>query len=449
MKRLFIGLLLMLIIFQKIHAQSSYSFTLMGDLAYGGGTWTAQGTLVQTNDGLAITMDVTLTLPDADLTLPYQFGAEVFLRPLYDAQGIATPSRQNPLIQDGLPVLGYALSDVSLGNVQTGFFTVDNESQTIEFRLTFDEATLPNLPTGTYGLAWRGFARVGDSENFDWYANRIFSTLGTGADDATFSVILSDAQITIGDDAQTPRLTPLMTQTPLGTIALNSVESASDVLPSVWQNKLANYALNDQMIVHGRRGVLGYTRRPQAWFDTLVYPLDAPLEPFVINFPFFGGDILTIPNAENFAIQPIITLEDSDGAYTAWLRQNHPTITTPEGDLDELVLRGSLPLIYPDSYALITVVRANGDIMAQFIQGDGDNGAIAPITTQDLAEGEVLFLFATVIIEKPQRQYQDYVAIALITDGTTAQVQPPLSALSIKDSIAYWQAYAQQTTQEN
>jgi hypothetical protein len=445
MKRLAVWFFIMLMVFQKNHAQSSYSFTLMGDLAYGGGTWTAQGEITQTDSTLSINVDVSLTLPNADLTLPYQFGAEIVLRPLYDAQGVATPSRQNPLLLEGLPVLGYMLPDVFLGNVETSFFTADSEAETLAFRLTLEDVALPDVPTGTYGLAWRGFARVGDSENFDWYANRIFSTLGTGVDDSAFSTVLSDAQMTIGD-AQTPRSAPFVAQLPLGTIALNTVDSVSDVLPSVWQNKLANYALNNEIIVHGRRGVASYTRHPQAWFDTSVYPLDAPIEPFIVNFPFFSGDILTIPNAENFAIQPIITLEDNDSAYTAWLRQNHPNITTPEGDLDELALRGSLPLVYPDSYALITVVRANGDIVAQFIQGDGDNGAIAPIPTQALAVGEVLFLFATVITEKPQAQYQEYMAIALISDGETAQVQPPPSALSIKDSIAYWQAYTQPVT---
>ncbi len=166
-------------------------FSIGGEVSYGASYWLADGEINALNfdpgDDFSLTLDVRLFAPDSDPSLEYTFWGSLSLLPLFDAQGHLLGSGENWSAQlvAGLPILGVSVADIPLMQaepvqVQAAFPTEeDNSDETIipgeiAFTLDFSGALPDNVVPGGYVLVFTGSAAVGDSQPFDWYANRIF-----------------------------------------------------------------------------------------------------------------------------------------------------------------------------------------------------------------------------------------------------------------------------------
>jgi hypothetical protein len=186
-------------------------------------------------------------------------------------------------------------------------------------------------------------------------------------------------------------------------------------------------AQNTRLIARGRRGIAGYDRLPQAWFDTATYPFDASFEGANVNFPYRSGDIVLLPNSALFSLRPVLTAQDTQGAYGTLLAQRYASITNPEGDLSELIRRDSLPLVYPEAYAVLGITDGQRMVFS-VAQGNADGPFTPLISGADRPVGEVLYLTGGILAAAPAPDAAGYVAAVEITSAATARVQPAADA---------------------
>lgn len=188
-------------------------------------------------------------------------------------------------------------------------------------------------------------------------------------------------------------------------------------------------AVNDApLVAHGRRGLDGYNRNPQATFDSAVYPFDAVLTETVVNTPYTGGSITYVPAAEGFRLRPVLTMQDDSGQVAARLVERLKNFVNPEGNLTELLRRDSLPVVYPSGYGLLTLSRLDGvvDVRAQA----SADGLYRPLTdVQGQPAGTLLTWLGGVAINDPPTT-AGYAAAVFATNGDSARVvagetQPP------------------------
>lgn len=203
------------------------NFSIGGELSYGASYWLADGTLNALNyepgDEFSLALNARLFAPDSDPSLMYTLRGELALRRLFDAEGraLATDAGAgmgwSSELLLGLPVLGHTQPDTPLAQSEPvhtqATFPPDEEateeptSETIipgEITVSLElSGTMPEAAPGWYGLVFSGTAAIGDSQPFDWYANRVFSAAApeTEGDSATMLPLL----LQIGD-AAAPRL---------------------------------------------------------------------------------------------------------------------------------------------------------------------------------------------------------------------------------------------------
>lgn len=167
-------------------------FTVAGDLAYGASRWFAEGDInrfaANAGDDLIVRMDFTMTLPDAALSLPYTMRGELALRPFTDAAGRQINVRDDlqrgwssALTEAGIPIWESLAPDIVIAEATTTALGIDETARTLRFSLDLVGNLPPGIADGFYIPIFRGSAAVGDSAAFDWYDNRIFSTVGAGA----------------------------------------------------------------------------------------------------------------------------------------------------------------------------------------------------------------------------------------------------------------------------
>lgn len=612
-RRLALGLMAVmwgLLLAQPARAQTPIEFTAGGPLAFGGAAWQANGLINRLifypNDVIEVGMAVGMRLPDGDVTLPYRMRAALAIKPLHTSNGLQLPYDPRELWSP-FTEAGVALSNVNLPVrllqiVETDEITVIDD-RTLSFRLLFRAALPADLESGYYALMLLGSAAVGDSDPFDWYENRIFSTRGTGAAgdvDQRLPLVLrvgdaspplvewvlngqalpreSFAALTQGraivqppgpinlapalvalnfpplfpSGGLTGRIESLGTRRLLGT-ATNPVINTTP-LPittfvggaprgSFFQLQTADPAygvefvrygiyrvilrgtLNDQLgnqyrgggtyeiaiaepltllprfpdgyplpintpltwgfealpnvtgqgevvvdfapidgspptqrvflgsvragrfqafepltfdragvyrvryraqaldaderlwfaervsvgvvvdpaspiVAHGRRGLDGYTRHPQAHFDSAVYPYDAVLSETLVNAPYYAGDLVTFAPSERAALRPVLTFQDLRGDTAARLLARLRGFSNPEGDLEELLRRDGLPVLYPNGYGFLTLSAPAGTITLTG-QGSADGAYTPRVPLTNFPNGAALLWMGGVRLNDP------------------------------------------------
>jgi hypothetical protein len=568
-------------------------FAIGGQLAYGAAVWFGEGQINQLNfnagDELSLTLNVRMFLPVSESTPSYTMRGQLALRRLFDENGRqlstaigAGDDWSSELTPTGLPILGWHVPDTIIAQAETERLAVDEETGEVSFRLEFT-ATIPDdLPAGIYVPVFTGQTAIADSEPFDWYANRIFSTIGENSEsdpstvlplvlrvghleqlwmywnlidnfaerDANSSFInlqinavnfakqpniisLSPSvylpffmyddvnlQINIVDPEGNQSSYDLPTQMAveggkfklavtdldstslfelygnydvevIGTIrdsfghsyerrdsfGLNIAEplilrsailpgtpfengdtfnSASelplpfsafvrisvrhqgfeDSVQPIYDNSndlgyfdslypsqftqegeyevdyatefregsvrlwksfgvMAGIVTSPKVTANGVMGLAGYDRNQQAWFDTRSYPTDAPDVPAFVNFPYFQGDVVYIPDGADSGLNPVLT--GGDYQYLSIVR---PDVTVRQ--------------FVRDSDATFDARVSNDDLLGGQI-GAGSAGN---------RPGDVLFLFGGTVAGDDIRGYS---ALAVVTNEASARVVPPFT----------------------
>jgi hypothetical protein len=216
---------------------------------------------------------------------------------------------------------------------------------------------------------------------------------------------------------------------------------------------------NATLIAHGRRGLRGYFPgvRP-AWFTTRKYGPDS--DDYRLMYPYQSGDVLWYAADTDNTVQPILSVQDTAGNYSRWLKDALANFVAPEDEaIDRKVARAELPVwvvsggrpgyIPPysmptsEAYTYLSVVRP-GLSVRQFVLGSNDSGLTLywdmndPYNEQigsglagDLA-GDFAFLFGGVVVRNPEAGISEaaiYGASAFViedrTDALGARVFPP------------------------
>jgi hypothetical protein len=148
----------------------------------------------------------------------------------------------------------------------------------------------------------------------------------------------------------------------------------TDTEDTLWSGDLFTMGVianpESDLIAHGERGVAGYKGVGQAWFDTSIYPNDdvtATQQPY---YPYFSGDVATIPDASDSGIYPRLTMQTDSDLSTI-------TITRPDVILRQFIASGD------DSS-----VAFNGDDTFNQQMGAGIDGIRA---------GDYAFLFGGIV----------------------------------------------------
>lgn len=183
-------------------------FEVGGRLSFGGSVWLAQGRIEQARlnpgDLLSLVLDVTLFTPDAAPDLDLTLFGELALQPLFAADGapLAQPGTlwAHSSTRTGVPIQTTP-EPIVLGTTSTR--TLIQRDGLITAQLVFGLPLPQNLAAAWYVPVFSGAAQIGDSDVFDWYRNRIFSTSGTGMNDTTPTYL--PQPMAIGAPA-TPRL---------------------------------------------------------------------------------------------------------------------------------------------------------------------------------------------------------------------------------------------------
>lgn len=160
------------------------------------------------------------------------------------------------------------------------------------------------------------------------------------------------------------------------------------------QRRFIAFVVQPGAVAQGRRGLAEYDRAPQAWFDTAVYPLDAPDIAPVVNWPYFSGDVAFLPDAPDAGLQAVLA-----------------------GDVQFLsVVRPGL--------ALRNIVQAHVVPFARLTNDDPLDGRIGA-GSEGNRPGDVLFLFGAA---QQGHELRGYASLAVVTDDDSARVVPALSA---------------------
>ncbi len=201
------------------------------------------------------------------------------------------------------------------------------------------------------------------------------------------------------------------------------------------------------LVAHGERGFIDpYADIEPAWFNSAQYPPDdQPLRPLV-NTPYHSGDVAWTPDGVTGGVNPLLSLQDADGAYTASLQTLLPDYRSPRGlTLARAATTDALPVsVAGGAYGYVSAVRP-GVTVRQFIQG-GDGTALSvhwdnddPLNGQmgagagGMLPGDYTFVFGGVVARDTASGVFDtagYAALAVVNDSTGstplgARVYPP------------------------
>lgn len=179
-------------------------FVVGGRLAYGGASWSGEGIIEKLRyapgETLSLQLDVRMFVPAADPTLSLTMRGHLALLPIYRADGAPLANAGDGwstfLTKTGLPIETLP-APIDLG--ASSPVVTQRTDDILTFTLDFDVMLPAELPAGLYIPILTGQAQIADSEFFDWYANRVFSTEGIGRE-ATSSTRLP-LVLTVGDAA--------------------------------------------------------------------------------------------------------------------------------------------------------------------------------------------------------------------------------------------------------
>ncbi|GAB5493478.1 MAG: hypothetical protein Phog2KO_36930 [Phototrophicaceae bacterium] len=175
-------------------------FGLGGSLAYGAGTWYADGVInavdFSQGDTLSLSLDVTFLIDNFDPNLDYVMRGELGFRRYFDENGqqlstaVGTGNTwSSELTATGLPILGGTVPDIALTETSTDDITIDETTGAITFSLEFETDFPDDLLTGRHLPVFSGSLSVNNSEFVDWTANRILSVDGISEDDKSDSLL--------------------------------------------------------------------------------------------------------------------------------------------------------------------------------------------------------------------------------------------------------------------
>lgn len=152
----------------------------------------------------------------------------------------------------------------------------------------------------------------------------------------------------------------------------------------------------DSPPTNGQRGIVGQDSTiAQTWYDTATYPDDAPdLLPHLYA-PFFSGDVLYLPDADAFAIQPALTRGGARPTYA------HVAIAQPTVTWRHAITQAPLPRLTPT------------ETSAQIGSG-----------VQGLRPADYAFLLGGIL--SPDG-VQGYASGMVITSDASARVLPPFT----------------------
>ncbi|MDQ7026296.1 MAG: hypothetical protein Q9P44_12160 [Anaerolineae bacterium] len=496
--------------YSNLREGQAIPFAIGGQISYGAEVWFAEGRINQltfnADDDLSLTMTVRLFVAAADSALPYTMRGQIALRRLFDENGRqlstaigAGDNWSSELTPTGLPILGRYVADTLIAETTTERLFVDEETGELSFRFDFAAIIPDDLPIGIYVPVFRGQASIADSEAFDWYANRVFSTDGDNSDaDSTttiplvlrvgdvaplrmawsiFEAVSSDDSAnfatsnrlyplndnrfhTLGTYSLMPQLLGWQPMLPLNSAQIagqpvqiitiddaiylwrldknntltvedyrsdtvsvtgevidtfgNRYTGGGDTVLEISEVPFSNFAMRENemwletdSIANGVMGLADTDRNPQAWFDTRSYPTDAPDIPTFVNFPYFQGDIVFLPDGDDVGLNPVL----SGGDY------QYLCIVRPDVSVRHFVR---------DSDATFDARVSNDDLLGGQI-GAGREGN---------RPTDVLFLFGATVNGDDIRGYS---ALAVVTDEDSARVVPPFTEplFSIRDEEIY------------
>ncbi|GEM_PF-5989995 len=387
--------------------------TFNGEVAFGRGNVVGEGNLSLADDGFSATLDALFTLPNANLSLDYAFSGVLGVRHIADAQDRPlvlgrdndTPTFLTYTDDEGLPVLGVLPYEALIATASPQSPIANPEALELAVSLTFAPSNIDvlGLTDGVYALYVLGEARVGDSTPFDWYANIVFGASDDGltptpneSQRAFFvqgvTVRVHDGQASLSDGA-------------LGDYRLeggawwtqDDTEARAEItLPKIDTPETA--FIPTGAMAYGQRGVVGYTRHPQTYFNTANYPFDAPdtlnSQTLRVHLPFLSADTLFAPT--NALIDLSLTYWD----------EATPLFTLPKD------------VLYPASVADVRVYNAQNTLIKRVLVGGQALNDDAHLNLSAFAVGDKLTVRGYVLGE----EIYAYSAQIEVIDGEHAQV---------------------------
>ncbi|MCA9913320.1 MAG: hypothetical protein KC496_08215, partial [Anaerolineae bacterium] len=171
---------------------------------------------------------------------------------------------------------------------------------------------------------------------------------------------------------------------------------------SIWagSRRVAGVVTQPGATGYGVQGLANYDRSSQIWYDTAVYPADAPPTMPILNLPYFSGDVVYLPDGAEVALNPVLS--------------------TGEIQL--------MSVVHPGFSVRQFGQHWNPDIATWFTADDLSGGQIGA-GSEGLRPDDVLFLFGN------GYDYSTiaYAAVAVVTDGESARVAPPFNQPLLQD----------------
>jgi hypothetical protein len=199
-------------------------------------------------------------------------------------------------------------------------------------------------------------------------------------------------------------------------------------------------SLDSALIAHGQRGLFGYDRTPLAWFDTSVYPIDAPALIPLPYWPYHSGDVVLLPDRPESGFASRLSVQDTQGSYADWLQQQARIAPEALLDLDRI---DSLPTPYQaQSYAYLSAVTPSLT-MRQFVQAESSVSSVwsmsEPFADQiggaPLRTGDTVLLYGGIVTPDDTA---GYAALGLVTDDDSSiEVVPPFTQPLATDKDAF------------
>jgi hypothetical protein len=218
---------------------------------------------------------------------------------------------------------------------------------------------------------------------------------------------------------------------------------------------------NRTLIAHGGRGTIHQqgNNRP-AWFDSSRYPSEVGT---FANYPYFSGSVIFTPDLSTQGVNPILSVQDTQNSYQDWLLRALPAHIAPFGvNIIRLAHSDELPLLpvlveglenigaalLPDfivnrAYGYVSAVRPDVSVR-QYVIGENSDGLLFhwdnndPLNQQISAgnggnrDGDFIFLFGGVVVKNAEaniRQTAPYASLAVVVDGESTRVVPPLQSI--------------------
>ena len=217
---------------------------------------------------------------------------------------------------------------------------------------------------------------------------------------------------------------------------------------------------NATLVAHGERGLTNTPSSP-AWLFAEVAGA-TPTETARFYAPYHNGDIAWITDTTTSGLQPAVTVQDTDGAYAAWLAQTHPGYTAHDGTpITVLNQRDTLPVmtlgpdaaasagvalqpatVVNDAYAYLSYVTPSVTARQAVLGAAIEPGELFwdmndPLLEQigaganGLRPGDYTFLFGGAVVRNPQADLQQaaiYSAMSVVigeNDDLGGRVFPP------------------------